>query len=100
MSSLKYYIYCLEFYDTYNEKTGKHDSKRRYIGKTKNLNKRWKDHRNLNSKTLRQCNFNKCHFILEEVGNKDNIQDLEQKWIDYYGGISKLLNRVNAKKCY
>ena len=92
------YIYCLEFYDEYNEKTGERDAIKRYIGKTNNLNRRWQEHKDGKSRILRHRNWKKCKFILEEVGNKNNIQDLEQKWIDYYGGVSKLLNRRNAKE--
>jgi len=92
MAQTKHFIYCLEFYDTYNEVTGEHDGIRRYVGKTKNLKRRWAEHKQGNSKATRQQNWSKCRFILEDVGNEDNIKELEQKWIDRHGGLSKLLN--------
>ena len=94
----KHFIYCLEFYDEYNEKTGKYDATKRYIGRTKDLKRRWSEHKNGlgGIKRLRHRNFEKCRFILEDVGNEDNIQNLEQKWIDHYG-IENLLNANNAK---
>ena len=97
MDNSKYYIYCLEFFDEYNEKTGERDATRRYIGKTNNLKRRWREHKNGNSSATRQRDWKKCRFILEDVGTKDNIRDLEQKWIDYYGGVKKLLNNNNAR---
>jgi hypothetical protein len=97
MDKTKYYIYCLEFPDEYNEKTGNRDATLRYIGKTNNLKRRWREHRKGNSSATRQRDWDKCRFILEDIGNKDNIKELEQKWIDYYGGVSQLLNRNNAR---
>ena len=91
------YIYCLEFYEEYNEKTGERDATKRYIGRTKNLSRRWKQHKQGNSRILRHRDWKKCRFVLEEVGDKSNISELEQKWIDYYGGVSELLNEKNAK---
>jgi len=96
MNNTKHYIYCLEFFDTYNETTGEHDSTRRYVGKTKDLKRRWKEHKNGNSKATRQQNWDKCRFILEDVGDSYNIKELEQKWIDYHGGLKCLLNTRKA----
>jgi hypothetical protein len=93
----KHFIYCLEFYDEYNEKTGERDGVRRYIGRTTDLNRRWKQHRNMECVSTRMRNFEKCRFILEDVGDENNYLELEQKWIDYYG-INNLLNKRNEKK--
>ena len=92
MNSDKQYIYCLEFYEEYNEKTGKHDDIQRYIGTTKNLKRRWKELKAGSSGVLRYKNINKCNLILKEVGNNQNVKELKHKWIDYYGGKSKLIN--------
>jgi len=96
----KYYIYCLEFNNEYNEKTGEYDAIKRYIGKTNNLKRRWDEHKKGYGGTanLRHKNFKNCKFILEDVGNKENIQKLEQKWIDYWGGVDNLLNTNKAIK--
>ena len=95
MTETKHFIYCLEFYDTYNEKTWTHDGTRRYIGRTKNLKKRWAQHKAGCSGATRQQDWDKCRFILEDVGNEYNIKQLEQKWINHYG-LENLLNRRKA----
>ena len=96
MNNTKHYIYCLEFYETFNEMTGEHNKTKRYIGRTKNLKRRLKEHKDGNTRVLRHQNWEKCRCILTETGDEYNIKELHQKWIDHFGGLSNLLNNRNA----
>lgn len=83
MIETKYYIYRLEFPE-YNIKTGKRDKIFRYIGKTKDLKRRWRELKNGDTKALRHRDWSECKFILEDVGTETNINELMQKYKKMY----------------
>tara|TARA_R110002012_G_scaffold132755_3_gene285697 strand:- start:40 stop:405 length:366 start_codon:yes stop_codon:yes gene_type:complete len=80
------YIYCIEF-----------ENGKKYVGKTRNLKARWEQHKaGIACPSTATQNFNNAKFILEDIVPEAYVAEHEQKWINKYGGINVLLNRINA----
>ena len=82
------YIYSIEFANG-----------SKYVGKTNNFARRWEEHKKGNGcPATRNQDFTGARFILEStLGTYDDSGEEEQKCMNKYGGIKKLLNKVNAQ---
>ena len=80
------YIYCIEFADG-----------SKYVGKTDNPKRRFKQHRNGKGCPATACkNFIGAEFFIEDKCNKSESEYKEQFWMEHHGGVKNLVNRVNA----
>jgi len=82
------YIYSIEFANG-----------SKYVGKTNNFARRWEEHKKGNGcPATKNQDFTGARFILEStLGTYDDSGEEEQKCMNKYGGIKKLLNKVNAQ---
>lgn len=74
-----------------------------YIGSSKNIEKRWANHkslsthkRHLNSKLYKDMNQYGCdNFTIEVIEDTDNLREREQYWIEY---LKPSYNVMRAKR--
>lgn len=81
-------------------------SKKVYIGQSKNIEKRWREHIKLLKKgnhhsiklqrSWNKSGENKFEFEIIEECSIENLDSREQHWIDYYDSINKGFNIVNV----
>lgn len=72
-----------------------------YIGKSKNIEKRWKDHRCAKDnctihKAIQKYGVESFDFSIVEEASEELLDELEKKWISYYNSYEEGYNETRG----